>query len=259
MSAPDFVLVRSIPAHTGGPPRPRAGWRSSGSIPADTGKPLQYVQQVHRARGDPGFSDMRRSIHRSIPSHAGDHGLRQVLHLLRGSIPAYAGEPALAAPGPCADRVYPRVRGGQLWPLARVLGLSPRKRGDRGDLVIPARVPRSIPAHAGGTTPILLLQPKEQGLSPRTRGKLLAQIQGQKHCGLSRAGGGSSRRTGGTGQVGAIPRTKGDVMVQSGFPLPHGQSPRTRGGLTSPRRRRSSSGLSPRTRGNRGLPVGPGA
>ena len=111
------------------------------------------------------------------------------------SIPACAGETYCCAAACVRDGVYPRVCGGNLGigvvqPI--VPGLSPRVRGKRVRLAVRGGAGRSIPACAGETRLLILmdgvdgvyprvcggnrairsLRTQRKGLSPRVRGKL---------------------------------------------------------------------------------------
>ena len=111
------------------------------------------------------------------------------------SIPAPAGEPYLKAAVIRLSKVYPRACGGTAVNMHRrqhCIGLSPRLRGNRGempDIVLPDRsipAPAGEPASAlprtalspvypracGGTDVIREFQPDVSGLSPRLRGNL---------------------------------------------------------------------------------------
>ncbi len=116
----------------------------------------------------------------------------------RGSIPACAGEPCATTPTNPRCAVYPRVCGGTAFPCPPRLegsGLSPRVRGNRGQLVMVLPVSGSIPACAGeplgplqpapaapvyprvcgGTSAVVDTRPCLSGLSPRVRGNLLTR------------------------------------------------------------------------------------
>ena len=75
-----------------------------------------------------------------------------------GSIPAYAGEPCLCTKRAGTKGVYPRVCGGtkcRQIVLRSDMGLSPRMRGNRGEIVTRTGWDGSIPAYAG--EPVALL------------------------------------------------------------------------------------------------------
>ena len=110
-----------------------------------------------------------------------------------GSIPACAGEPSFWTVKRRAWTVYPRVCGGTAGKLSYILrhrGLSPRVRGNRGELQVGGNHRGSIPACAGEPrweicqTPAAPVYPRVcggtarsgedgaelPGLSPRVRG-----------------------------------------------------------------------------------------
>ena len=132
------------------------------------------------------------------PHTRGKHQLRMPYSHAKGPIPAYAGETQCRPPPAHGRRAYPRIRGGN--PVDRATGraswgLSPHTRGKRGvgDFSHPPAGP--IPAYAGETWVIRLrtiwqwAYPRIRGgnagfhsfdyftggLSPHTRGKLLAK------------------------------------------------------------------------------------
>ena len=115
------------------------------------------------------------------------------------SIPAWAGETVISSKNPISLRVYPRVGGGNLRASRRqprLGGLSPRGRGKPNCACEPPDVARSIPAWAGETHKLAYLALQKSvyprvgggnatiaasgvprsGLSPRGRGKRIAQI-----------------------------------------------------------------------------------
>ena len=154
------------------------------------------------------------------------------------------------------SRVYPRVCGGtcRRWPAIRAqVGLSPRVRGNPGEIVEQDAAGGSIPACAGeppswlprassgtvyprvcGGTPLLLVLGSHRvGLSPRVRGNrglIVGEIDGD----------------------GSIPACAGEPSRQAAPPPFRRVYPRVCGG-TAPRAssRSPRKGLSPRVRGNR--------
>ena len=153
-----------------------------GTIPARAGEPyplLVFQQQVRdypRACGG-----TRRSNVASPP--------------LRRTIPARAGEPTAQYPLQGFNRDYPRACGGTRLTLSfrqRVMGLSPRVRGNQWHQSVSGIPQRTIPARAGepqrrkrilacnrdypracgGTISAPPFHPHIQGLSPRVRGNL---------------------------------------------------------------------------------------
>ena len=97
------------------------------------------------------------SAHGLSPRGRGNRHSADSDHSCTGSIPAWAGEPQPPHPEWLHPRVYPRVGGGTLfvtcWKL-NPMGLSPRGRGNRGDLSQLHALFRSIPAWAGEPTVI---------------------------------------------------------------------------------------------------------
>ena len=170
------------------------------SIPACAGEPYLGPFRVHPGRvyprvcggtapspdpgeGGPGLSPRVRGNPAAAPGGTGR----------AGSIPACAGEPPCIPPHTPIPAVYPRVCGGtKLRKALRWLtwGLSPRVRGNRGELLRPGRHAGSIPACAGepgesaptpasaevyprvcgGTYPFIIDISSLRGLSPRVRG-----------------------------------------------------------------------------------------
>ena len=133
-------------------------------------------------------------------SPRGRGNLAQHHHCRRGqrSIPAWAGEPRPDTPPNLPTGVYPRVGGGTdsaTIPERRVIGLSPRGRGNLRQGVQQLGQAGSIPAWAGeppsglshrpgatvyprvggGTQQQNLDNVRAKGLSPRGRGNLKAQ------------------------------------------------------------------------------------
>ena len=114
-----------------------------------------------------------------------------------GSIPAYAGDPILRPACSRAARVYPRLRGGSIKTASngeRGLGLSPPTRGIHSPRFRAYGRRGSIPAYAGdphhfcqifnpvwvyprlrgGSSSAKTIKPAVAGLSPPTRGILIA-------------------------------------------------------------------------------------
>ena len=122
------------------------------------------------------------------------------------SIPAWAGEPNVHAKSSQSKKVYPRVGGGtpiEPPPPRRVLGLSPRGRGNHTTRPQVRRKNRSIPAWAGEPHHVVVVPNADRvyprvgggtcadagrrggcgGLSPRGRGNLLAASVKRPSCG----------------------------------------------------------------------------
>ena len=127
------------------------------------------------------------------PRGRGNHLLQPAPDLGGGSIPAWAGEPVVILNPNVQPGVYPRVGGGTMArskARSRMIGLSPRGRGNQGVQRSTRRRIRSIPAWAGepaegvyiysqftvyprvggGTLPAPFPLPPCPGLSPRGRG-----------------------------------------------------------------------------------------
>ena len=182
-----------------------AAWNphpAAGSIPACAGEPgrtltLSAMSGVYpRVCGGTHCSNPRFGITQGLsPRVRGNPAHACACAWQPGSIPACAGEPAVAPTAAMLCRVYPRVCGGtvvnRMW-VYRLLGLSPRVRGNPGAYPAPPFARGSIPACAGeplptalsassgwvyprvcgGTCSSTLLSVSRQGLSPRVRGNL---------------------------------------------------------------------------------------
>ena len=177
--------------------------------------------------------------------------------MAKRSIPACAGEAGPGAERPASQSVYPRVCGGSVGNIVRLIpmsGLSPRVRGKPIISYSSVGGVRSIPACAGearsiteaktsesvyprvcgGSPAGLLPADSHQGLSPRVRGKHL-----QAH---RRAGSGRSIPAC-AGEAASSASTSGIVRVY----------PRVCGGSVEyGSRGESARGLSPRVRGKPG-------
>ncbi len=172
----------------------------SRSIPACAGEPanLRLAPHAHRVYprvcGGTYLSYSAMAIAAGLsPRVRGNRSITACMNPFSGSIPACAGEPAVAETLKSDWKVYPRVCGETRFPPARLLrlkGLSPRVRGNRGQVVLRVVVGGSIPACAGepsvgagrrhfakvyprvcgGTVPKMRLTSPVAGLSPRVRG-----------------------------------------------------------------------------------------
>ena len=132
------------------------------------------------------------------PRVRGNQQQRRALVRNRRSIPACTGEPLIPGKVEKCIRVYPRVYGGtgeDAVPLIRVMGLSPRVRGNLYQHCHRHQQKRSIPACTGepAVTPVLNLITRvyprvyggteadgwvpssPHGLSPRVRGNRFAR------------------------------------------------------------------------------------
>ena len=175
-----FWSQRSIPACAGEPHRPPACQSLAGVYPRVCGGTRLSLVHWHvrrglspRVRGNPSPTSPSMSYSRSIPACAGEPrcGLRRTL----------------------SSRVYPRVCGGTIYllePPIKIIGLSPRVRGNLRRAVNRFAHHRSIPACAGepaaslaaagvvkvyprvcgGTGRLGLATRNDRGLSPRVRG-----------------------------------------------------------------------------------------
>ena len=177
------------------PPCPRA-W----SIPAQAGEPLAPEQMLVRIRVYPRAgggtccaTDPSIATQGLSPRRRGNPCCGRGARPGEGSIPAQAGEPMVRAECGRCERVYPRAGGGtdgarRMRPLRA--GLSPRRRGNRGEECAMDEHTGSIPAQAGeprrcrrrglrgrvypraggGTEAIVEKTGDLEGLSPRRRG-----------------------------------------------------------------------------------------
>ncbi len=234
-----------------------------GSIPACTGEPYDmnlspsYKAVYPRVYGGTSRTNQPASPLRGLSPRVRGNPLADIGGGgWRRSIPACTGEPSRATLTSAPSRVYPRVYGGtHQWRSAiiRILGLSPRVRGNRLPAVPIPDPARSIPACTGeplrrpdhrshirvyprvyGGTVAHLLHPRRVlGLSPRVRGNPVAD---------------ASRR----GWSGSIPACTGEPIRAALSGVAGRVYPRVYGGtFTSASRLATISGLSPRVRGNR--------
>ena len=238
-------------------------FRGPGPIPADAGEPWPKRGHACIARAYPRG---RGGARRSAAPAAARYGLSP---RTRGSpvadqrgvgpcgpIPADAGEPSAKPLMSCWRRAYPRGRGGAAamrTACALRMGLSPRTRGSRpgrlhrrgqqGPIPADAGEPsgcsaanwaaRAYPRGRGGAPGRIHIIDRPHGLSPRTRGSLVARFER-------------------LGDRGPIPADAGEPRP----PPPHARRPRAyprgRGGAIGDRAVvMLHVGLSPRTRGSR--------
>ena len=177
-----------------------------------------------------------------------------------GSIPACAGEASELSSTRGMCRVYPRVRGGSVFPSlleAGIQGLSPRARGKRTFAHDDLKAHGSIPACAGEAG-------REAGLSaqgqvyPRVRGgSSSVSPQGRPHPGLSPRARGKRIAAALPGQyVGSIPACAGEAPALCVLVRTEQVYPRVRGGsMILFCRYRYLTGLSPRARGKPGIGI----
>ena len=138
---PDYedALRRSIPACAGEPGDGRGRRRHHRVYPRVCGGTAGGFRQSRPLRG-------------LSPRVRGNLVPIQAVCIPYGSIPACAGEPKQPGTAPGYAAVYPRVCGGTRIARAqrkRVIGLSPRVRGNPATWRDVSRVARSIPACAG--------------------------------------------------------------------------------------------------------------
>ena len=233
------------------------------SIPARAGEPpmvavTEAINEVYpRACGGTWQSRMgRRLLHGLSPRVRGNPAGDLDLPVVAGSIPARAGEPTSLRWNCGVVMVYPRACGGTFSAgIAALLyyGLSPRVRGNLGDVGDRLLGGRSIPARAGephfhsprrpgwtvypracgGTFQRGSLSGSSRGLSPRVRGN---------------PQGGQRRR----GRPRSIPARAGEPAEITGLTNGEEVYPRACGGTWHwQSRKRRWRGLSPRVRGNR--------
>ena len=162
--------------------------------------------------------------------------------LAQGSIPAQAGEPCCRQRMRTSIWVYPRAGGGTRSSLLgnfSLLGLSPRRRGNRHERRSVGGVPGSIPAQAG--------EPRS-GRRRRSPRRV-----------YPRAGGGTRKMTGPTSlRTGLSPRRRGNPRCRGRPPARHGSIPAQAGEPIWKSGSGGRSGVYPRAGGgtNRGMVVG---
>ena len=237
-----------------------ARWRA-GSIPACAGEPSGCRRRPRRRvypRVCGGTSPRpRRAPHNGglSPRVRGNRAGGWSVRYGAGSIPACAGEPRRIIIGYLTDTVYPRVCGGTItifWETYSCLGLSPRVRGNPGQLAVPGVGVRSIPACAGEPT-VLLRGDGGEEVYPRVCGGTGGvQLGGAGGQGLSpRVRGNPVRRVALLEPVGSIPACAGEPPNAGRRPPPPGVYPRVCGGTeTAGASWSRQNGLSPRVRGN---------
>ena len=250
------------PRTRGNQPRRAAQRHRHGSIPANAGEPVDFVEAVDGVRvyprergGTPTPGGSSPTATGLSPRTRGNRACKPPSRRRPRSIPANAGEPASPPFGMVAEGVYPRERGGTgvLRASQRLRqGLSPRTRGNRACKPPSRRRPRSIPANAGepdGTA----LPPRTTWVYPRERGGTIS-----RPASFANARGLSPRTRGNQGLGGSRCPCLRSIPANAGEPLMEDWSsgggrvyPRERGGTAQPWPRHVSfAGLSPRTRGN---------
>ena len=172
-----------------------------------------------------------------------------------GSIPACAGEPSSSAAAWWPPRVYPRVCGGTRGPGSREgrgEGLSPRVRGNRGDLLVGEVRLGSIPACAGEPGARSSMRVRTR-VYPRVCGGTRSASEACKaNWGLSpRVRGNPRHRDGHAIIPGSIPACAGEPRARHRSKWRARVYPRVCGGTMTLRDSTYTSwGLSPRVRGN---------
>ena len=262
------VEIGGLSPRRGNPPRRHRMPGRRGSIPACAGE-LSAIRERHdpqrvypRVCGgtlDAGLDP--KVVEGLSPRVRGNRPGRQARRVPAGSIPACAGEPRPYRAGQGPPRVYPRVCGGTelvTWKEAGFLGLSPRVRGNRHEVLRLGKGLGSIPACAGEPTP------SGSALSDsRVYPRVCGETHGGKRLGSTIEG--LSPRVRGNQPIpsrrwnleGSIPACAGEPEAGRGADGSARVYPRVCGG--TPRRPAhplALAGLSPRVRGN---PAPPGA
>ncbi len=199
----------------------RAAAGKVGSIPACAGEPDGFgfqssgLRVYPRVCGGTGHEQQPFGDEPGLsPRVRGNHGHDAGADGGGGSIPACAGEPSRRSSGRRGTRVYPRVCGGTMGTTLEQTaeeGLSPRVRGNPGQVLDDAVVLGSIPACAG--------EP-----SRRSSGRRGTRVYPRVCGGTS----GSSRRQ--RRPSGLSPRVRGNPRQALRQPLPQGVYPRVCGG-----------------------------
>ena len=241
---------------------------ASRSIPACAGEPFRVsitgsTKPVYPrvCGGTTLMSGCARTVQGLSPRVRGNRALHAGAQADDRSIPACAGEPHALRPRVLQWRVYPRVCGGtpSTSPAGpRLIGLSPRVRGNLRGGGIPPPGGRSIPACAGEPLPAFITcQPVR--VYPRVCGGTIPIASSPCQChGLSpRVRGNRQRQPAAGNDIGSIPACAGEPLQPPPFGRPSGVYPRVCGGtLPALCRAGRPAGLSPRVRGNRGAKGG---
>ena len=232
----------SIPACAGEPTRCSTGSPAPGVYPRvcggtsfreDPNTPIEGLSP--RVRGNPRGR-----------TGSGAHG---------GSIPACAGEPASPHDLRQPAGVYPRVCGGTCPATAlnaKVVGLSPRVRGNPSEVDLEGERVGSIPACAGEPLRAFIRRPPSRVYPRVCGGTARPALHRESPGGLSPRVRGNLRNPGVPEHpAGSIPACAGEPGSSAGSRCPCWVYPRVCGGTappTGPPPR--SRGLSPRVRGN---------
>ena len=236
---------------------------TGGSIPAFTGETpsrgrwRRFSWVYPRIHGGNAALDAYIESGQGLSPHSRGKRRCSAVHDSRlGSIPAFTGETPPHHPPPAFVRVYPRIHGGN-WHSAEIqlmdTGLSPHSRGKRSRLRCFNSYNGSIPAFTGetlfmaasscsiqvyprihgGNRICLAKSLTGRGLSPHSRGKLLA---------LQEVGSGFRSIPAFTGETTPSVLTATDVKV---YPRIHGGNAQAQGDHVA------HPGLSPHSRGKR--------
>ena len=195
------------------------------------------------------------------PRVRGNQVIPHVVNQVNRSIPASAGEPEHRSNPRRACAVYPRECGGterRRREKSCELGLSPRVRGNHGNLTVNGHLGRSIPASAGeprthepcrcgqevyprecgGTRCTPSWTPSTNGLSPRVRGNPSSPLGMVAPGGSIPASAGEPPASGSSRRSGRVyPRECGGTgWRRRGVHYPRGLSPRVRGNPAGVRR-----------------------
>ncbi len=254
------------PRVRGNPAVPHSCAPTIGPIPARAGQPVMAppvamtMKAYPRACGATHHRGNQRAQQRGLsPRVRGNPCNNPGYYCPQGPIPARAGQPAARQPSPRRPGAYPRACGAtrhRCLFLQQLEGLSPRVRGNRGDVAlgqgavgpIPARAGQPLPGGRGrcrskaypracGATQVMLNRTSPMvGLSPRVRGNL-----SPTRCGFSRRGpiparaGQPAKSTHGGVPVRAYPRACGATFwVSIVVTFLVGLSPRVRGNHSQP-------------------------
>ena len=270
------------PRTRGNPRKRRARNSSSGSIPANAGKPWQSARRsamvpvYPRERGETSDAGRWMGLFPGLsPRTRGNPRAETGRIPAGGSIPANAGKPVAPGNYRQSHRVYPRERGETRASSARVSsarglsprtrethggwrrrreppGLSPRTRGNQGEGCPPPVRARSIPANAGKPGWLISCTGRS-GVYPRERGETASSAVATVTVS------GLSPRTRGNPPHLGHPRLKlRSIPANAGKPTMGASSPPI--ARVYPRERGETAagaqivfnfqGLSPRTRGN---------
>ena len=217
-------LVRSIPT-SAGEPATRSSWPAPSPVyPRECGgtrmpSPLntRVAGLSPRVRGNRPDEAKRRDHRRSIPASAGEpHHLRPADQ--PGQVyPRECGGTSINSLG-CSARkgLSPRVRGNLTPPTSSrpMIGSIPASAGEPANRWAKRVVGEVYPRECGGTQPVHVVQPKQDGLSPRVRGNRMDVYRRDKNRGSIPASAGeplSSRS--GDAAIKVYPRECGGTLL----------------------------------------------